>query len=301
MEVLPIWARIAVNLWFVPMHLAVFAFQNKLLTARSSHALKAFRLFIICLVLILDDQVINPSSMVSIFLTGVAMPLVCFNNPMHERISLSAIIVTVGAFAELLGVVMWMWLVPGAASADYIKCIENYPEHVIGMLAGLFVECVCLILLARSWILSCEEVRRKDAQASMPFVLAIFPVVQAGPILALATAVMITPTTKPGLLLMASLPCGLCLLAEVAVLAASGSVRRYERAKAQVAELHAELNEAQKTSKIELKTELTLAQMRHDARNTANIAMAYIASNRLHDASKTLRDAANLLEKRGGQ
>lgn len=293
---LPLIAIVAVNAWFVPMHLAAFACQDRLLTPRNARALWMVRLATLGLVLVLDDRLINPSSIVSIALTGVFMPLVFFRDPLRERMFVAALVVTVAAFAELIGTAAWMWVVPGVATSDYLECFQNYPEHVLGMGVALMVECLGLAVMARAWETVRDETRRDDSRSNISLSLALFPVVQAAALLVLASSVMVTPRAHPELLLAASLPCGLCLLAELAVLNASGAMRRSARLKAEALELRETLRAAMVCSHDEARTELDLAHMRHDARGAVQAAVRATASGKQEEAYRILMCAARRLK-----
>ncbi len=269
--------RIALNAWFVPLHLLAFAFQDRLLHPRSRRALGVARVAVIVTTLVLDDSVVNPSSMVSIALTGVVMPIVCFRDLLRERIAVAGLLVAAVSFAELFGTAVWMVLVNGAATASYAASWVHYGEHIWGMVAAFAALLAWLVPLARAWAAMRSEALHDGEEGAVPLVLAAYPVLQSLGILVLATAIMITPRTNAALLFAGTLPCGLCLVANVAVLSASGKLRCHARMEREAAELSARLDEALQQSEERLATALQLAHFRHDMRNHVQIVASLAA------------------------
>lgn len=269
---MPLWEVIALNLWFVPMHLVAFAFQDHLLSSGNSRFLWVCRALTIMVVLVIDDGVVNPSSVVSFVLTAIAAPLLFFSGPMRERLAVAAMTVTAGSFAELLGTAASMWLMPGAAASSYRDSFQNNPGHVMSSIVVVVVEALCLCLIARAWRLLRDEAGFELHSEKIPLALAMFPVVQALLIWALSSSVIVARDTHPGLLFIAGLPCGLCLVAEIAVLGTAGSVRRRERIRAEASECERELQLLVERFQGETSVELELMRIRHDARGAIFVA-----------------------------
>lgn len=290
--------RVALNIWFVPLHLGAFIFQDRLLRPINRRVLVLCRVAVLATALLLDDSIINPSSMVSIALTGVVMPLVCFRDPLRIRAAVAGLLVATVSFAELLGTAVWMLVVSGAATASYAASWVHYGEHVLGTMSAFVAELAWLMPLARAWLAMRAEATRDGEAGGASLVIALYPVLQACGMLLLATPIMITPNTNAALLLAVTLPCGLCLVANLAMLNASGKLRQRARMEREAAELSAQLDEALAQSEEQLATALQAAHFRHDMRNHRYVVAALAARGEVAQArTYAARLAAELRER----
>lgn len=293
--------RVALNIWFVPLHVGAFMFQDRLLRPINRRVLALCRVAVLTTALLLDDSIINPFSMVSIALTGVVMPLACFRDPLRVRVAAAGLLVATVSFAELLGTVVWMLVVPGAATASYAASWGHYGGHVLGTMSAFAAELAWLMPLARAWLAMRTEAAHDGDEDGVPLLVALHPALQACGMLLLATPIMITPRTNAALLLAVTLPCGLCLVADLAMLNAAGKLRQQARMEREAAELSARLDEALAQSEEQLAAALQAAHFRHDMRNHRNVVSALAARGEVAEARAYAARLATELRSRVGQ
>lgn len=288
----PLFVRVALNAWFVPLHIAAFIFQDRILRPRGARPLALVRALVVALALLLDDSVVNPSSTVSIVLTGVVMPLTCFTGPVRERAAVAGLLVSTVCFAELVGTAVWMVVAPGIPTSSYAGSWVRYDAHMVGTVAAAATEFAWLAVLARTWLEMRAETGRGAERGETPLVLAAYPVLQACGMLVLATPVMIAPDADPGLLFAVTVPCALCLVSDLAVLSASGRMRQRARMEREARELSARLDEVLWQSEERLANALQLAHIRHDVRNHLYVIGSLAAQGDARAACDYARDLA---------
>lgn len=264
-------AVVLINLFFVPLHLAGFAFQDALLVPRNRVVLRAFRCAVIVLVLVLDDRYVNPTSVVSIALSAGVMTVVCFSDPPRERLLVGGLLVVAATCAEMCGTSAWLMLAPGHPTSSYLSSWQHFPAHVLGMTVAFAIEGAYLLVMAHLCRRLRQEGRRAQADKDVPLVLAASPAVQALAMAGLATGAMLTDATRPLPLFVASAVCGLCALSNIAVFGAAGSLRQRRRAMQEERALQRELDHMLDLAELEMAQAQERARLRHNVRSHLHV------------------------------
>lgn len=290
---MPLYQVVALNAWFVPMHLIAFWFQDRLLSPRNARALVCARVLTVILALALDDSFINPSSVVSIVLTAIAMTLACFGGPFRQRLLTASIVTMAAAVAELGGTAVWLVLAPGTATSSYAASWANYPAHMAGMSTAIAIEGCYLLVMRRVWRGTHEELLRDGvAGEGVPLTLAACPAVQACLVLVLATAAMVSPDASSVLLGATTVAAAVCAGSILTAFTAAGSLRRRQRTRREAAALERALADAMADSRDTVASAECLLRIHHDLRNHLHALSALVAEGDAPRAARYARDLA---------
>lgn len=283
---LALWQIVALNAWFVPLHLAAFWFQDRVLRARSRRALLAARVAVIALVLLLHDALIDPTSVISVLLTAFVMTFACFGGPRRVRAFAACLITGAAVFGELCGTCVWLALVPGKATSSYVASWEHYGAHAAGMTCAIVITAATLALFARGLGRS-----RAAGNASLGWSLALYPAVQLAGVGLLAHAAM----TAPGLgALGATVACvvlsALCIASDLAIFVVADRAQRRELLRREEKQLAARLEETQALAQEDLEHAVYMARLRHNYRDQIQVAGGMAARGEKTRAAAYVRE-----------
>ena len=272
-----------VYLAFVPMLLVAYRFVEHELRSRSRTTLRVIEVALgVQLVLPFGD----PTTIVTIALAGVVLPIACFRGHLRERVLVAALLITSVAIAEVMGISLWKVLTGGAPASSWATSWQHYPEHVVSSLFGALVMALVLRGFSRQLpdVLACLD--------GGQYALSAYLVTQSIALLLTSVACMFdSPATGP-IFWASSALCVLSLVADVEVFRAAGRlrVRGEERRWAQFYARYVERLAAQ--TREELSAMAEEAMLRHDLRNHVTLLRALIDEGELAEAERYAREVA---------